>query len=84
MRRICFVEPEGGGELSGLNFLHVWGLSVAFGRFFCLFNRHRPRRSVEWDGSHYRSDCRRCSRPITRLARHKWRIERQSKGGDTG
>jgi hypothetical protein len=42
--------------------------------FLCVLNKHQPdRRNVGWDGKAYVGQCRRCSAPIKRLARKKWR-----------
>ena len=56
-----------------------------FGRLSCLFNRHRPvREHVGWNGFHYTSQCRHCSRPIRRLTQGGWREVSDESGEPQG
>lgn len=49
-------------------------MAMDIGRIFCLFNRHRPvRERVQWNGTHYVAECRRCGRPIRRRTQGGWR-----------
>ena len=42
----------------------------------CLFNRHAPNRNrVKWDGLHFVSTCRYCSKPVRRLDKGRWRAD---------
>jgi len=39
----------------------------------CWLNRHDPDRpAAEWDGLHFVSQCKRCSRPVRRVKHGQW------------
>jgi hypothetical protein len=45
-----------------------------FFKLLCVFGWHNPRRrDVQWDGLHYRGECRHCGAEIVRISRKTWR-----------
>jgi hypothetical protein len=60
--------------LSALAGLGAKGRFMTIARVLCLFRAHEPNRSnVEWKDNRFVGKCKRCGKPIHRIATRKWR-----------